>query len=92
MTFNVEFSEIKSEFAPKFKEHKSSFTATFKDIQTVTDIPRYEGEYSVTPMIVEQTMYTKGKFMAEDVNIKSIPFFDVSNTSGGRTVYIGNEV
>lgn len=52
----------------------------------------YEGDYEVTPKVDAQTMPTKGKLMEEDVTIKSIPFFDVSNTSGGSTVYIGNEV
>lgn len=92
MTFNVEFSEIKSEFAPKFKEHKSSFRATFKQVQVVTDLPAYEGEYSVTPRVVEQTMRTKGKLMIDDVLIKEVPVYRVSNTSGGTTVYIAREV
>lgn len=52
----------------------------------------YEGDYEVTPKVNAQTMPTKGKLMEEDVTVKSIPFFDVSNTSGGSTVYIGNEV
>lgn len=56
------------------------------------DIPEYQGVYDVTPKVVEQRMETKDKVMRYDVTIKSIPFFNVSNTSGGSTVYIGNEV
>lgn len=56
------------------------------------DIPEYEGAYSVTPKVVEQRMETKNKVMTDDVTIKSIPFFNVSNESGGNTVFIGNEV
>lgn len=56
------------------------------------DIPEYQGVYDVTPKVVEQRMETKDKFMRDDMTIKSIPFFNVSNTSGGSTVYIGNEV
>lgn len=52
----------------------------------------YDGNYVVTPRIDEQIMATKHKVMSDDVTIKAIPFFDVSNTSGGSTVYIGNEV
>jgi hypothetical protein len=56
------------------------------------DVPEYQGEYNVTPKIVEQTLPTKEKLLLEDMTIKAIPFFNVSNTSGGSTVYIGKEV
>ena len=56
------------------------------------DVPEYQGVYDVTPKVVEQKMGTKDKLMRDDVTIKSIPFFNVSNASGGSTVYIGNEV
>ena len=56
------------------------------------DVPEYQGVYDVTPKVVEQRMETKNKVLRDDVIIKSIPFFNVSNTSGGSTVYIGNEV
>ena len=52
----------------------------------------YEGDYIVTPKVESQTMPTKNKLLTEDVTIKSIPFYNVSNTSGGSTVFIGNEV
>lgn len=61
-------------------------------IPVYKDIPEYQGGYDVTPKVVEQKMETKDKVMRDDVTIKSIPFFNVSNTSGGSTVYIGNEV
>lgn len=56
------------------------------------DAPPYEGEYKVTPKVSEQTLPTAKKLLSEDVTIKEIPYFEVSNTSGGNTVYIGNEV
>lgn len=56
------------------------------------DAPPYEGEYEVTPKVIEQTLPTAKKLLSEDVTIKSIPFYNVGNTSGGSTVYIGNEV
>ena len=30
--------------------------------------------------------------MKDDVTVKKIPFYNVSNTAGGTTVYIGKEV
>ena len=49
----------------------------------------FEGDYEVTPKVEAQTLQTRNKLMKADVSIKEIPFFDVSNTSGGSTVYIG---
>lgn len=56
------------------------------------DVPLYEGDYEVTPKVSKQNLPTAKKFLSEDLTIKEIPYFEVSNTSGGNTVYIGNEV
>lgn len=56
------------------------------------DVSLYEGDYEVTPKVIEQTLPTAEKLLSEDVTIKEIPYFEVSNTSGGNTVFIGNEV
>lgn len=52
----------------------------------------YSGAYTVTPSSSEQTLETASKLMEDDVTVKEIPYYDVSNTSGGSTVYIGTEV
>lgn len=52
----------------------------------------YDGEYKVTPAIHEQTMATSQKVMKDDVTIKKIPYYDVSNQAGGSTIYIGGDV
>ena len=56
------------------------------------DIEEYKGSYEVTPQVVGQTLPTANKAMRNDVKIKEIPFFKVSNNSGGNTVFIGSEV
>ena len=53
---------------------------------------RYTGEYEVTPLVTSQVLETKQKLMTDDLKIKEIPFFNVSNTSGGTTVYIGGDI
>ena len=58
----------------------------------VNSAPPYEGEYEVTPKVTEQTLPTAQKLLEENVHIKEIPYFEVSNNSGGNTVYIGSEV
>ena len=79
----------------KFRESDQRFKLRFGEIHTVTKViggQRYEGEYSVIPKVESQTIPTKNKVLTDDMKIESIPFFKVSNNSGGNTVYIGNEV
>lgn len=49
---------------------------------------KYEGEYEVTPKVKEQILPTKGKGMEENVTVKAIPVFEVSNEHG-KTFIIG---
>lgn len=74
-----------------FAESESILDVSFGEIQKI-DIPVYDGPYEVTPSPEAQTLETAGKRMEEDTHIKAIPRFDVSNTAGGTTVYIGTEV
>lgn len=52
----------------------------------------YTGDYEVIPQKESQVLKTKDKLMSDDVTIKEIPFFEVSNLAGGTTCYIGKEV
>lgn len=52
----------------------------------------YEGPYDVTPKVTAQTLPTAKKLMREDVSVRAIPYFDVSNPAGGNTIYIAKEV
>ena len=52
----------------------------------------YTGEYEVTPTVEGLGLQTKHKYMTDDVTVRAIPFFEVSNTGGGTTVYIADEI
>lgn len=52
----------------------------------------YEGDYDVMPTVEGQALQTKHKFMKDDITILAIPFYEVSNPSGGNTVYIADEI
>lgn len=52
----------------------------------------YEGPYDVTPKVTAQIIPTANKLMRDDVSVRAIPYFDVSNPAGGNTIYIANEV
>lgn len=56
-------------------------------------IVAYDGTYEVTPSTTDDvTLHTAQKLMDADVQVKKIPYYDVSNNQGGSTVYIGTEV
>lgn len=49
----------------------------------------YEGEYIVTPKPwVIQTLDTDDKYMEADVTVLEVPYCEVDNDKGGRTVTI----
>lgn len=49
----------------------------------------YDGDYTVTPRVFEQNLATKAKVMADNVTVLAIPYSEVSNSEGGKTVTIG---
>lgn len=54
-------------------------------------IPEYEGAYEVTPQVDEPVvLHTKAKRMKDDVTVKKIPQYEVSNAAGGKTLTIGD--
>lgn len=53
---------------------------------------KYDGDYEVTPTVDGLELNTKDRYMVDDVKINAIPFFEISNTSGGNTVYIAGEI
>lgn len=78
-----------------FEENSRDFCACFSSDLEVTiaeDIAPFVGDYEVTPKVTEQTLKTENKRMAANLRIKKIPYVEVSNPSGGTTVYIGSEV
>lgn len=96
MNIKVQFQEIDAHFGRvQFQEISAQFTAGFQGFQRVTDYiggEPYEGEYEITPKVNAQKMDTANKLLLEDVTVRAIPIYDVSNTSGGSTVYIANEI
>lgn len=53
---------------------------------------KYEGEYDITPSTYnDQVLATRNLVMTRDVTVRKIPQFEVSNTSDGKTLIIGEE-
>lgn len=57
-----------------------------------TDHDLYSGAYDVTPEIEEQTLNTSDKLMLDDVKIRAIPYYSVSNKYNGETIIIGGNI
>ena len=55
------------------------------------EYPNYKGDYEVVPGPDAQSLETANKTMKDDVRIKAIPYYDVSNPYG-RTIYIGGDL
>ena len=56
-----------------------------------SQVPPYEGEYEVTPKTYdEQVLPTRNKRMINNLTVKKIPQYEVSNDSG-YTLIIGDE-
>mgnify|MGYP004513955729 CR=1 FL=1 len=52
-------------------------------------IPTYKDSYTVTPRLsTEVVLETKNKKMTDNVTVKKIPVYEVSNEAGGKSLYI----
>ena len=55
-----------------------------------TEVPVYDGPYSVTPRVDQDiTLSTSQMMFDEDIVINKVPYAVVTNNSGGKTVTIG---
>ena len=58
----------------------------------ISDVPKYAGETTVTPKVADEIILpTRDKIVKDDITVLKIPQFEVSNTSGGYTLIIGEE-
>lgn len=89
MKLNVQFCEgFQNDISLHSSNQRFSFGLGEVQAVTVADAPPYEGDYTVTPSAIEQTLTTRDKRMLDNVIVKSIPFIETSNDNG-TTVYIG---
>ena len=95
MRLDVTFRELDKKLDVDFRTGNEKIKVDFEHLQVVSDnvgVDYYKGDYMVTPKVEKQELATRQKFMAENVKIKEIPFFEVSNLEGGQTVFIGKEL
>ena len=77
------------------KQNISGSIVLKQSISGVLSLPysanRYSGKYEVTPTIDGEVLETANKMMIDDVTIHAIPYQDVTNPQGGRTITIAFE-
>lgn len=61
-------------------------------VRVSDDIPTYMGAYEVTPSSGQTVLKTAQKKMRDDVTVHPIPYYDVTNKAGGRTIYISSDI
>ena len=92
-TFDLEFDLDDMSFNPEFDLDDMSFEPEFNvAVNTQGDVVSYTGDYIVDPDFATQTLKTKEKYMLDDVTVNPIEVARVSNSAGGRTIYIGGEI
>lgn len=71
----------------------SAINLQLQDVSLINVVgEKYEGEYDVTPSTYnDKVLATQNLVMTKDVTIRKIPQFEVSNTSNGKTLIIGEE-
>ncbi len=57
-----------------------------------TEYEVYSGDYNITPKIEPQVLGTFDKLMTQDMTVKAIPYYSVSNEHNGETIIIGGNV
>jgi hypothetical protein len=92
---DVKFAENSQHLATQFAETAEPLGVDFGEVQNVTEYvggEKYDGDYIITPKIEEQMMPTKDKVLTDNVVVKSIPIYRVTNQTGGTTIYIAKEI
>lgn len=58
---------------------------------SVVSAPEYAGPYDITPLFSAQTLPTAKRLLQQNITIKKIPQYEVTNDSNGYTLIIGEE-
>ena len=74
---------------------KYKYNNTWEEIPNfkvlISDLPLYAGEYTITPNTYnDDILITKNKKLEDNITVKKIPQFEVSNDNG-YTLIIGEE-
>lgn len=88
--------ESDAQFGLRLVEDNLHLSMDFGEVQRMQEVISpdgevYDGSYDVVPKVEQQVLPTAQKIMKDDVTVRAIPVYEVSNTAGGITVYIAKE-
>lgn len=83
------WSSTEATFAATFDVTDATFDFSFSGGTALPE--NYPGPYEVTPKGSEQELETENKYLTDNIIVREIKRWDVGNTSGGNTVYIGED-
>lgn len=89
INFVMRFEEKSQSFKTLFEKSECGFVTYLGEVVNTGHFPLYEGDYEVTPKVVQQTLETASRSMESDVTIQAIPYYEVDNVFQGQTVIIG---
>lgn len=91
MDFDIGLEVESLDFNLELDAKEQTLAPDFGVVQIVNDneYPKYEGVYVVVPKVTAQRLETKDRYLTDNVEIKEIPFANVTNNAGGITVTIG---
>ncbi len=75
-------------FKVRFAEDKP-FHVCFGQGIAFANYPEYDGEYELTPEVTPQTLSTRDTYLTQDILLREIPYYEVSNDQNGVTAVIG---
>ena len=91
MTLDIVFDRLPARLTVDFSG-TDAIPVDFGEVIAPPEASWYTGAYEVIPSNAASILPTAEKRMEKDVTVHPIPFFCVSNPSGGDTVYIGGEI
>ena len=95
MVIEVDFEAENMVVDVDFEAESMTIESDFGEVYRLTEYvggELYQGEYEIVPTVEGQTLETKDRVLIENIKILEIPFYNVSNTAGGSTVYIAKEL
>ena len=92
-TVSLSVAGLSEEFKMEVKNDEETILVDIDTVIVVATGETYTGPYDVIPVADGDILLeTKNKHMLDNVKVHEIPYYEVSNPSGGETVYIAREV
>lgn len=76
------------DFVFNFSESDAEFDFDLGEVIEGGDYSVYPGPYSVIPKVDAQTLSTEHMVCSDDIVVEAVPYLEVSNPEGGKTVTI----